>query len=76
MRILDMNLAKEINPNMKYPAKIEKIRQRLIDDIVSTIEYVQYLRSEPQPALNIIDREEARKRILVRRLQHIENRSY
>lgn len=61
---------------MKYPARIEKIRQRLLDDIVATIEYVQYLRGEAQPATNIISREEAKKRILVRRLQHLENGTY
>jgi hypothetical protein len=61
---------------MKYPARIERMRQRLLDDIVATLEYVQYLRSERQPALNIINREEAKKRILVRRLQNIENGRY
>jgi hypothetical protein len=61
---------------LKYPAKIEKIRQRLLDDIVTTLEYLQVLHAKEQPALPVINREEAKKRVLIRRLQHIENGTY
>ena len=57
---------------MKYPPRIEKMRQRLLDEIVATIEYLQFLRNEPLVATNVILREEAKKRILVHRLRQIQ----
>ena len=58
---------------MKYPPRIEKMRQRLLDEIVATLEYLQYLRNQPVLATNVLQREEAKKRMLVRRLSRLES---
>ena len=56
---------------MKIASK-EVVRQKIIDEIVATLEFLQYLKSEAiAPVKHIIKREESKKRILVRKLESI-----
>ena len=53
--------------------KTKKTRQLILNEIVATLEYLDYLRYEALvPVRNLVEREERKKGRLISRLQHIE----
>lgn len=52
---------------------VEKARQAILNEIVSTLEFIEYLRKEAKDSVaGIIQREELRKRLLVFKLELLE----
>ncbi len=52
----------------------EKARQAILNEIVSTLEFISYLKNEAKGSVSrIIKREEMRKRMLVFQLELIED---
>lgn len=53
---------------------VEKVRQRILSEIVSTLEFIDYLKFEAKGKVDrILKREEMKKRMLVFQLEIIED---
>lgn len=58
--------------NLIMNKNVEKVRQRILNQIVSTLEFIDYLKFEAKGKVSqIIQREEMKKRMLVFQLELI-----
>lgn len=56
------------------PLNAKKARQAILNEIVATLEFIDYLKYEALvPVQNILKRQEAKKQELIARLERVEN---